>query len=214
MLGFLTVLMMLVVGYAYFVEGLFTAAVMSCNLIGAGLVAFNFFEPVADQLDMLMGGTGYEDALCLVGIFCATLALLRTLTNNLANTELEFHPAIQRFGGALFGLFTGYLAAGFLVCVMQMLPMHEHFLLFDVKVDPAQPAVRHLLPPDRVWLAMMHRAGEAGLSGGDETFDPHGSFELRYARYRRYKDNDEDARKYDGAFDKGEYQFQGSPPAP
>jgi hypothetical protein len=215
MLGLLTVIIMLLVGYAYLVEGLFTACVMCCNVVAAGLVAFNFYEPLADQLDMLMGGTGYEDAICLVAIFSLTLGTLRGITNLAANTAVEFHPAIQLPGGALFGLITGYLVSGFVVCVMQTLPMHEHFMSFEARTDSDQPAIRRFLPPDRVWLAMLHRAGEAGFSSGAPTFDAHASFELRYARYRRYKDKDrdhpDDARKYDGAFDPEMYPSLNAP---
>ena len=46
--------------------------------------------------------------------------------------------------------------------------------------------LRKFLPPDLVWLAMMHRLSGAGLSGGDEPFDGRCGFELRYARYRRF----------------------------
>ncbi|HEV3204493.1 MAG TPA: CvpA family protein [Gemmataceae bacterium] len=200
MLAFLTVIIMLLLGYAYFVEGLFTAFVMCCNVVGAGLVAFNFFEPLASQVEL----GGYEDFLSLVLIFSLTLAILRTLTNTLANTEVEFIPHLQRPGGALFGMITGYLASGFILCAIQTLPWHENFMLFEPKYESGN-TLRSILPPDRLWLAMMHRAGDAGFSRGDQTFDPSGSFELRYARYRRYNDS-RDPLPYHGEFDPGIYR--------
>ena len=184
MLAFFTIVIMLLVGYAYLVEGLFTALIMCGNVVGAGLVAFNFWEPLANVLEPAFGGSGYEDFLCLILVFCLALGLLRTITNALANTELSFPPAIQRPGGALFGLITGYLVSGFLICALQTLPWHERFMFFDPHYDPDTNPLRRILPPDHVWLAMMHRAGATGLGG--EPFDPHGTFELRYARYRRH----------------------------
>ena len=54
-------------------------------------------------------------------------------------------------------------------------------------------------PVARVWLAMMHRAGLGPFSWGDgPTFDHHGNFSLRNARYHRKDDNDQ-MRKDDGA---------------
>jgi hypothetical protein len=193
MLGFLSVLMVLALGYAYLVEGVFTAFLMCCNVIGAGLVAFNFWEPLADLLEPSFRGTflgGYEDGLSLVLLFSVTLAFLRLLTNNLANTRIEFDERVQTVGGAFFGVVTGYLTAGFLVCVLQTMPFHQKFLGFDAKFDPQQAGLRRVLPPDRVWLAMMSRASLVAFSNGDEnpTFDQSGSFEARYARYRRYTD--------------------------
>jgi len=199
MLAFLTVVIMLLMGYPYFVEGLFTAFVMCCNVVGAGLVAFNFFEPLASQLDI----GGYEDIMSMVLIFSLTLAMLRTLTNSLAHTEIEFIPHLQRPGGALFGILTGYLVSGFLVCALQTLPWHENFMHFAPKYESGN-TLRSILPPDRMWLAMMHWAGKAGFSSGEETFDKYGSFELRYARYRRYNDG-RDPLPYRGEFDPSAY---------
>jgi hypothetical protein len=205
MLGFLTVVMMLAVAYGYLVEGLFTACLMCCNVVGAGLVAFNFFEPVADQLEPLVEGTfllGYEDAIALVALFAGTLALLRTVTNNLASTEIDYDETVQRVGGALFGLATGYLTAGFLVCMMQTLPWHENFMGFNPRYEVGQSALRRYLPPDRVWLAMMHRAGLYAFSNSDDqSFDQAGDFELRYARHRRHTETREPAT-YNGEFER------------
>jgi len=202
MLQFFTVVIMLALGYAYLVEGMFTACLMCLNVIGAGLIAFNFWEPLANLMDPLLGG--YEDALCLVLLFCVSLGALRTLTNLAVATEVEYPPAIQRGGGALFGLLTGYLVTGFLVCVMQTLPFHQNFMYFDAKYEP--DTVRRFLPSDRVWLAMMHHAGQGPFRRGEETptFDEHGSFGLRYERHRRY-DDDHETMPNAGDFDKDQY---------
>lgn len=219
LLGFLTVLIMLAVAYAYWREGIFTACVMFVNVFFAGLVAFNFWEPLADLLDEQFQGTflkGYEDSLCLVGLFAVTLGALRTVTNALARTEIRFVPWLRQAGGALFGLATGYVLSGFLLCVLQTLPWHQNFMFFE-PYEPDQMGLRRLLPPDRVWLAMMHRAGAYGFAAAEDpqppdtddrgdpfvrylTFDKYGTFELRYLRYRRYSD-ERDSLEYDGIFD-------------
>src|SRR6266446_1995301 len=125
MLAFLTIVIMLAVAYAYLREGMFTACTMCINVFAAGLVAFNFWEPLADLLDPLFADNflaGYEDSLCLVVLFCLSLGLLRLATNSLATKEIEYAPALLRGGAVAFGLVTGYLVSGFLVCVLQTLP--------------------------------------------------------------------------------------------
>jgi hypothetical protein len=196
MLAFLSVLIILAMGYAFLVEGLFTAFLMFCNVFLSGLIAFNFWEPLADQLDMMSAGTffhGYEDWLALTLLFCVSLGILRTLTNTLDNTLIEFDEVIQRAGGAFFGLMTGYLLAGFLVCLLETLPWQEKFLSFEPRLDPNQGALGRVLPPGRVWLALMHRAGAVAFtnSEGEQTFDQYGTFELRFQRYRRYNESRE-----------------------
>lgn len=201
MLEVFTVILMLIVGYVYFVEGLFTAFVMFVNVLVAGVVTFNFWEPIARLLEPSLATTflaGYEDALAMITLFCACLALLRLVTNNFNDHQIEYHPALHQGGGAALGLLTGYLASGFLVCALQTLPWDEHFMGFSAQPNP-ENTIRRVLPADRVWLALMFRASAYPLSrsaqnptGEDyydqcQTFDRQGSFELRYARYRRHK---------------------------
>src|SRR5262245_52339226 len=68
MTSFLTLVLMLVVAYAFLHEGVATAFCMFCNVVLAGLIAFNFWEPIAGQLEEMVAGgffEGYEDFLCL-----------------------------------------------------------------------------------------------------------------------------------------------------
>jgi hypothetical protein len=188
MLEFLTILIMGLCAYAYLVEGMFTACVMCCNAVIAGVIAFNYWEPLASLLEPIMGGYGYEDFLCLILIFCLVLGAMRTITNLLCPTEVEFHPVLKKIGGALFGLLTGYVVSGFLVCALQTLPWRENFMSYNYKVDPSAQTLRRYLPPDRVWLATMHRLGSGPLTDGGPTFDEKGDFSVRYARLRRYVD--------------------------
>jgi hypothetical protein len=194
MLVVLTAAVMLIVAYSFFREGVLTALTMLVNVLVAGLVAFNFWEPLADQLEPALAGTvlaGFEDAACLFGLFALTLGVLRLVTNNLANSELEMPPLAQQFGAAGVGLVTGYLLAGFLLCMVQTLPLGEKFLGFDPEVVGDGPKLRRLLPPDRLWLGMMSRAGAGPLSQAETpTFDAQGTFELRYARLRRVKEQE------------------------
>jgi hypothetical protein len=221
MLAVFTLLLMLITAYAFWREGLMTAVTMFGNVLLAGLVAFNFWEPIADLVDPMVAGTflaGYEDSICLMALFTATLATFRLITNSLANTDLDYPGALWRAGNVLLGLATGYLVAGFLVCVFQTLPWHENFLWFEWRYDPSAPTapLRQFLPPDRVWLSLMRYTGSHGFSDRvDEqvkepesldqlyvTFDPYATFEVRYARYRRYGDGSDVPHPYLGEFDK------------
>jgi colicin V production protein len=220
-LGFLTILIMLIVTYAFWREGLLTTCAMCVNVLLAGLITFNFFEPLADALDPLFADNflhGWEDALSLMVLFCFTLGILRLLTNTIAISDPEYPPVLLRAGGVLFGLATGYLASGVIVCVLQTLPWHEHFMGFEYSIDPAAPAsgIRRILPPDRVWLGMMQRAGAYAFANTTDeqvkdaqspyeryrTFDKYSTFEQRYARHRRYNDDREALQ------DLGEFDFQ------
>jgi hypothetical protein len=91
---------------------------------------------------------------------------------------------LQRGGAAFFGLVAGYLLAGVLICALDTLPFPPPFPGFQGKVDSSR--LRRVLPPDRVWLAMMHRASAGPFTRGGPPFDADGSFEFRYQRLRRH----------------------------
>jgi hypothetical protein len=221
LLGFLTVAIMLAVGYAYLREGVFTAFCMFFNVFVAGLMAFNFWEPLADLLDAPFAGSflhGYEDLLCLVALFGVTLGGLRTITNAIARSQLKYPGWLRQLGGVLFGLSTGYLVAGFLLCTLQTLPWHENFMNFEPHLDEeGGGGMRRIMPPDRVWLALMHKAGAYAFANNEDpdpqfaeqqsayarylTFDKYGNFSLRYARHRRYNEVRE-ALMHQGEFER------------
>src|SRR5262249_50375471 len=134
---------------------------------------------------------GFEDATALFLLFGLTLGGLRLLTNNLANVEVDLPALPAQISTILVALLTGYLTAGFLLCMLQTLPWNEKFMSFEARVEKDEPPRRKLMPPDRVWLALRHRAGAGPFAWGDDTaFDPDGTFELRYARLRRYKEQE------------------------
>jgi uncharacterized membrane protein required for colicin V production len=193
-----TLAIMLAVAYLHAREGLFTAVTMLVNVLAAGLVAFNFWEPLASLF-----GSGalkpYADILCLTFLFCITLVVLRTITNNLNDTQIEFPQVAQVLGGGAVGLLTGYLLSGFLTCALETLPWGQHFLDFEPRTE-SESGLRSIMPPDRVWLAMMHRASTHSFARGRSSpappgadpdyhsFDPTGAFETNYLRLRRVPD--------------------------
>jgi hypothetical protein len=198
MLELLTGIVMFAVAYAYFREGVLTALTTLVNVFLAGLVAFNLYEPLASSLENTVAGTildNYEDSLSLFLLFTGTLAVLRWVTNNLATGEIELHALAQQVSATAIGLLTGYLVAGFLLCILQTMPWGQHFLGFNAQVESPPMPIRALLPPDRVWLGLMHRAGLGPFKQEDSsTFDPEGTFELRYERLRRFKEQAEPAK--------------------
>jgi hypothetical protein len=189
--GFVTVLVMiLVMIYALLRWGVLRAFCACCNVLAAGVVAFNFFEPAAASLDPKLEGTslhGCEDAVCLVALFGATFGLLYLLMWALARKRPAYHPGLQYGGAAVFGLLAGYLLSGFLLCALDTLPLGPYLPGFQANIDPDARGVRlrRVLPPDRAWLALMHRAGLGPFARRGPTFDADGSFEFRYQRLRR-----------------------------
>jgi hypothetical protein len=204
MLELMTGAIVLIVAYSYFREGVLTALTTLINVFIAGLVAFNLYEPLANSLEEKFVGTildHYEDATSLFILFLATLGGLRWVTNNFAPGEIDLNALAQQVGACALSVLTGYLVAGFLICMLQTLPWGQNFMGFSAQVQNPPVPIRAMLPPDRIWLALMHRAGNGPFSKKPEeavegepikyhTFDPEGTFELRYEQKRRVKEQD------------------------
>src|SRR5437764_9692032 len=112
MLIVFTLVVTLIVAYYHWHEGLFTATSLLCCVLLAGLATFNFWEPLANLVESFVDRSfvqGYEDFVCMVGLFTVCLALLRGLTHSLNSKEIEFAPALNQIGGGVVGLVTGYL---------------------------------------------------------------------------------------------------------
>lgn len=221
MLVLFTLIVIGIVAFMQYRNGLFTSAAMIVQVLLAGLVAFGFWEPIADELDASFFNSpldGYQDCIVLIGLFCVTLGVLRLVTNRLNKAMIDFNWTLQQIGGPAAGLVTGYLLSGFLVCVFQTLPVEESFLGFSMR-KPDEPGLRRFLPADRVWLALMRHAGAYPLAWSEpkedtgkkdeeknafdfwETFDREGTYELRYSRYRRHTDQ-RGPLTYQGEFDR------------
>jgi uncharacterized membrane protein required for colicin V production len=194
-----TILIMLICAYSQYRNGLFTSFAMLIMVFISGLIAFGFWEPIADFLDPVFQNnalSGCEDMITLTLLFSVSLFGLRLATNYINPDLIEEHGTLQHFGGAAVGLLTGYFVAGFLICALQTLPLDERFMDFEPR-STSEAVYRSVFPGDRVWLALMRHGGTAPVSWKMEdpdaataldrysTFDRNATFELRYMRYRR-----------------------------
>ncbi|MCS6975768.1 MAG: CvpA family protein [Gemmatales bacterium] len=182
-LEILTLALMLALGVLQQEEGAFRAWLLFVHVLFAGFLTFDLFEPMARALGQL-GPTWdlYADAVAITVLFCVIVLALRWITGRLMVAEPALPWLVRRFGGFVLGAATGYVVAGMLLCMVQTLPLPQRFLWYDPDNGIG------LGSPDRVWLAMMHRASGVVFDrprGQTRWFDADGSFILRYARYRR-----------------------------
>src|SRR5438552_11643772 len=78
--------------YAVSSQGLWGAALKFVNLMFAGLIAFNFYEPLATLLDRYIDFMrSFSDFTCLVLLFSFTFLALDLLTDNLGPTMVRFN---------------------------------------------------------------------------------------------------------------------------
>ncbi len=90
--------------YALTSEGLWGSALMFFNVLFGAMVAFNFYEPLASLLDRTGINWGFSDTLCMMGLFCVTVVILRLTTETIAPVMVRFPMPVYHFGRLVFGV--------------------------------------------------------------------------------------------------------------
>jgi hypothetical protein len=171
-------------------EGLWSSAIMLLNVILAGLLAMNFWEPASSWLlSYSNGGEFFWDFFALVGLFLVFLVIFRSITDKLSKKRVVFHKAVDIGGGVFLAAFTGWVLSCFLLAAVQTAPIPREFAWGGFV-----PEENNIfgLGPDRLWLGFTQRMSMGPLApigasddpNGPHVFDPKGEYILKYATHR------------------------------
>lgn len=185
--------------YALISEGLWGAALMFFNILFAALIAFNFYETLAQLLADNAGGPMaiWADMLCLMGLFLISLIILRVMTESMAPGMVRFPMPLYHLGRLAFGLGGGLVTVAILLLAFETAPVHKK--VFGVIDYNYQPPWKFGL--DRRWLAFFQRTtGQifarygSGIGnpeseyGNTFAFDPRGSWLIDHQNARPFGD--------------------------
>ena len=191
------VLIAILAGVTYFVaqEGPWGAAFALFSVIIAGLVSMNFYEPLANALEGVLGFAWREkvDIIALLGIFSLLVFLLRMATDYLMPTYVEVHGLLWDIGRWALGAATGYAMVAIILTSLHTAPLPREFAGFT----PERANFLNMAP-DRQWLAFVQYLSQKSFAAGTgQIFDyadestpgtPPGwqfsTFPIRYAHRR------------------------------
>ncbi len=189
------VVVMLGMTYALSSEGVWGAALMFFNLVFAGIIAFNFYEPLAGWMaDQSSSMAGWADMLCLMGLFVISLIILRVITDMIAPAMTRLPTPVYHLGRLLFGFAGSCVAMAIILCGFETAPVHRK--MFGV-VDYQWAPPFHM-GLDHKWLAFMQYTtgypfgswDSEGASDRDyeqfRIFDPKGSWLIDHQNARPY----------------------------
>ena len=199
MLNLVLLLIFLMCVAALWFQGLWSNVVTLVNLLLAIMLAFNYFEPVAQQLDGLEPSLTYLwDFVALWALFALSFGLLRAVTDMLSRTRVAFDFWVETVGRSITAVWIAWLFIGFICATMHTAPLGPHPLGFQ----PKPKAGNFLgLAPDRHWLGFMQSRSRGALSRGESDraklspleqdknaqvriFDPESRFILKYYQRR------------------------------
>jgi hypothetical protein len=219
-------LLILLMGYVLTSEGLWGAALMFFNVVFGAMVAFNFYEPLANLLDRTGINWGFSDTLCMLGLFCVTVVILRLTTETLAPAMVRFPPPVYHFGRFVFGLGASAVTMAIIILAFHAAPVHKKiFTVIDWEASPPFG-----LGLDHKWLGFFQYEtgsvfarygvgrrdpyGAYGQGGPVQVFDPRADWLIVHQEARPYGDESiltSDADRFPSPSGGGEGQPQAGP---
>lgn len=186
LLGVFFILVFVAVFASVMLGGLWSNTITLINFMLAGLIATNYFEPVADYLDKNAPSFTYAwDFVAIWLVFGLTMVVLRAATDYLSKIKVRFFLPVEKAGGIVMAIWVSWLAVCFTAATMHTAPLARHFLGGDFQLTP-DAKMFFGLAPDRMWLAWMYKESSTTLSrfGGARPFDAKGDYIVKYSNRR------------------------------
>jgi hypothetical protein len=160
-------------------EGAWGAAATFLAVLFSALIAMDYFEPLAELLESLLGSDwgNRVDFIALVGLFALGVFGFRYLSEWLVPNFIAVHGRIYDVCRWGFAVLTGYVTIGFVLTALHTAPLPRTFLGFA----PERHNLFGMLAPDRDWLGFVQYVSEKSMpsSEDDRVFDG-SQFRLAY----------------------------------
>ncbi|MGE3315344.1 MAG: CvpA family protein [Planctomycetaceae bacterium] len=142
-------------------EGAWTAGSILLSVLISGLLAMNFFEPVADFLgsNVLPAWENEWDMIALIGLFALLVTGLRFASEYLVPTFIPVSAKIYDPARWIFAGLTGYITMAFLLTALHTAPLPREFMGFT----PERKNLFGITAPDREWLGFTQYVSEKSL---------------------------------------------------
>jgi len=171
MIDFLLIVILGVVTWCVASEGAGGAAIILISVLFSGLLAMNYFEPLAGFLErnVSSGVMSYRwDFIALLGLFAGFIALFRFVTTQISPKYIHVHPYLYEAGRWGCGLATGYITMAILLTALHTAPLPREFIGFK----PERKNLFGIIAPDRQWLGFTQYVTEKIFSKSKNLVDP------------------------------------------
>lgn len=194
--GFLFVIFFIIVAMMW-PEGLWSNLITFINALFSGLIAWNYFEPLADTLEKSLASFTYiVDYLAFWLIFAIAFNVLRIITDLISKKKARFRKPVDLGGSATFAVFTALLIVTLSCASMHFSPLGSK--PFKGGFGSAPNSGTFLgFAIENLWFSQMNRlskrapnkekagttVGTGPLSGSNH-FDPKREFATKYFKRR------------------------------
>lgn len=166
-------------------EGFWSNALTLVNVVFAGTIACNYFEPLADYFDSQMPSLTYAwDFIALWAVFSFSFLILRTVAEQTSQHKVRFRLPVEMTGRILASLLTGWVFICFITFSLHIAPLARSPLRGSFEPQP-MAANFLFLKPDRYWLGYLYTRSRGVLARNPpQVFDAEGDFIFKYAARR------------------------------
>lgn len=166
-------------------EGLWSNAIRLVNVVTAGLVAMNYFEPLARWIetwgDWFASATYFWDFISLWALFGVSMIVMRVATDSISRVKVRFLKVVDRTGSALFAALVGWVMVCFVMATLHTAPLAARFLFGGF--DPSRRML--VVGPDRQWLGFVQHASKGPFARSEKrVFDQNNQFMVTYNNRR------------------------------
>ncbi len=137
-----------------FRDGLWSNAIVLVNVVFAGLLAMNFYEPLAKimtkQSEEIQSYAPMLDFLALWICFVLAAVVFRAATDAVSKVRVRFLKIVDYWGGVVLSLCVGWVMVGFTLTTLHAAPLAQYPVFGTFQ--PQSNMFFGLLAPDREWL--------------------------------------------------------------
>ena len=175
-----------------FPEGLWSNTITLVNVVFSGLLATNYFEPLADLMeDNAPSFTYILDFCALWLLFVLIYMILSSITQFISNHRVRFKMPVEMGGRVAMAMLIAAVFCGFFNMTMHTAPLVRTPVKGSFQKTPMSGNLFGLAP-DRQWLGFIQSRSRGPLSVGDPAgtdgkreFDPQSEFVLKYGQRRK-----------------------------
>lgn len=174
--------------------GIWSNLLTLVNVITAGLLAVNYYEPLANWLQTQAPSYTYLlDFLALWAVFALAMGVLRAATDAVSTVKVKFQKSVDLGVGIFLAAWIAWLVVGFAALTLHTAPLSRNFLGFQ---PTPESRMFYGLAPDHTWLGFVQKESQGALARGvtlkypdgheesGNKFDPQGEFILKYGERR------------------------------
>lgn len=168
----MTAMVLVVGGFMMSRQSFYSNLLHAVWTIVAAMLAFNYFEPLADVLRGLgpMGMIGAE-AVALGAIFAISMIVLREVADRLIRGNMNFPLLVERVGGGITAFTGASVMVGMVFLILQLSPLSAKLLGFERCPSPNDPSADKAMFPyaDSLTVGLVKNAS-AGAFAGETAF--------------------------------------------